>query len=204
MHGLKGDSSSGGVVLKPTVDDFVKDTMFEGMDASIPDVVDTEPMTAKAVDGGDIPSVTNTNAESVEKEARPTVGQGVDDTLDVDIHEVIPEDDGKKKKSKKREHKKSDEAGETSEPKKNLSKEERAAKRASKAEKKAKRAAEKAEEAEAAENVPEEAKESVPEEMMPSVIQPTADEEWLPEHEPQGDNAEETQESDEEDIAICL
>ncbi|GAA0170326.1 hypothetical protein LIER_24615 [Lithospermum erythrorhizon] len=133
MHGLKGDSTSGGDVLKPTLDDFVKDIMFEGMDAAIPDVAD----------GGDIPSVTDTNAETAEKEARPVV-KSVDDILDADIHEVIPEDDGQKKKSKKRKHKKSDEAGKTSEPKKKLSKEERAAKRACKAEKKAKRVAEKA------------------------------------------------------------
>ncbi|GAA0144955.1 hypothetical protein LIER_36041 [Lithospermum erythrorhizon] len=180
IHGLKGDSTSGGDVLKPTVDDFVKDTMVEGMDAAIPNVVDTELVTAKAADGGDIPSVTDTNAETAGKEERPIVGQGVDGTLDADIQEVIPKDDGRKKKSKKRKHKKSVEAGETSEPKKKLSKEERATKRARKAERKAKRDTEKAAEVEATEDdVPEEAEESVPEYVMPSVTQPTVDDECI-------------------------
>ncbi|GAA0149559.1 hypothetical protein LIER_08704 [Lithospermum erythrorhizon] len=87
IHGLKDGSSSGGDVLKPLVDDCVKDNVAEGMDADIPNVVDTEPVTAKAVD------------------------EGVDDILDGDIQEVIPEDVGPKKKSKKRKYKKSADAG---------------------------------------------------------------------------------------------
>ncbi|GAA0153203.1 hypothetical protein LIER_11501 [Lithospermum erythrorhizon] len=48
MHGLKGDSTSGGDVLQPTVDDSAKDNVIEGMDFDIPSVVDTEPVTTKA------------------------------------------------------------------------------------------------------------------------------------------------------------
>ncbi|GAA0156822.1 hypothetical protein LIER_14221 [Lithospermum erythrorhizon] len=105
--------------------------------------------------------------------------------MDIDIQEVIPEDAGHKKKSKKRMHKKIVDAGESSIPKKKLSKEERAAKRARKAERKAKRTAEKAVEAETVEDdVPEEDEESVPEKVMPSITQPTVDDEWLHEREP--------------------
>ncbi|GAA0175214.1 hypothetical protein LIER_28438 [Lithospermum erythrorhizon] len=83
---------------------------------------------------------------SVRRRTEPTVGEGVDDTLNVDIEELeIPEDAGQeKKKSKKRKHKRSADVGERFEPKKKLSKEERAAKRARRAEEKAKKATEKA------------------------------------------------------------
>ncbi|GAA0162985.1 hypothetical protein LIER_18964 [Lithospermum erythrorhizon] len=174
LDGLKDSTPSGGDVPRPSVDDSVKDTIVEGMDADIPSGVDTEPVTAKAADEGMTPSVTYTCVETVANIEEPTLGRGVDDTMDIDIQEK-------------------------------LSKEERVAKRARKAERKAKRAAEKAAEAEAVEDdVPEEAKESVPKKIMPSVTQPTVYDEWLPEHEPQGDNAEETQESDEEDIADVI
>ncbi|GAA0172406.1 hypothetical protein LIER_26242 [Lithospermum erythrorhizon] len=103
------------------------------MDGDIPSVIDTEPVTVKAVDEGVTPTVTGTNDETAGNMERPTFGQDVDDTLNADIHEVIPEDD----------------------------------------------------EVEAAEeDVPEEAEESVLEDAMPSVTQPTADNEWLSEHEP--------------------
>ncbi|GAA0153720.1 hypothetical protein LIER_11891 [Lithospermum erythrorhizon] len=154
--------------------------------------VEPSPVTAKAIGEWMIPSVTNTCAKTAESMERPTVTQGVDNTLDADIQEVTPEDVGQKKKSKKRKHKKMADAGEISEPKKKLSKEERAAKRARKAERKAKRATKKAVEVQAVEdNVPEEAEESIPEEVIPSVTQPAADDEWLPEHESQGGNADE-------------
>ncbi|GAA0158445.1 hypothetical protein LIER_15466 [Lithospermum erythrorhizon] len=104
--------------------------MVEGMDPAIPDAVDTKPVTVKAVDGGAIPSIINTNDETPGKEERPTVDQGVDDNMEADIQEVIPEDVGQKKKSKKIKHKKNVDVGEISEPKRKLSKEERKAKRA--------------------------------------------------------------------------
>ncbi|GAA0146178.1 hypothetical protein LIER_36269 [Lithospermum erythrorhizon] len=172
------------------------------MDADIPSIVDTKPVTVKVADEGMTPSVTDTDVETAGNMERPTVGQGVDDTLDADIQEVIPEDAGKKRKSMKRKHKKSTDVGESSKPKKKLSKEERKSKREMKAERRAKTAAEEA--ADADDDVPEGAKESVLEDVMPSVTQPTADDEWLPEHEPQGDNAKETQESNEEDIAVVI
>ncbi|GAA0157383.1 hypothetical protein LIER_14661 [Lithospermum erythrorhizon] len=57
----------------------------------------------------------------------------------------------------------------------------------------------------AEDDVPEEAKESVPEEVRPSVVQLAVDDEWLSEHEPQGDNAdEEVQESDVEDMVDVI
>ncbi|GAA0143876.1 hypothetical protein LIER_04456 [Lithospermum erythrorhizon] len=121
-------------------------------------------------------------------------------------HEVISEDVGQKKKSKKRKHKKSADDGESFVPKKTLSKEERAAKKSRKAEMRARRVAQKAADTEAAEDdVPEEVEEFVPKEVRPSVIQPYVDDEWLPEHEPHGDNADEkAQESDDEDIAAVI
>ncbi|GAA0184563.1 hypothetical protein LIER_31851 [Lithospermum erythrorhizon] len=138
LNRVKDSTPSGGDVLRPSIDDSVKDTVAKGMDANIPSVVDTEPVTAKVVDEGVIPSVFDKDTETVGNIEEPTVGRGVDDTMDANIQEVIPKDGGQKKKSKKRKHKKSVEAGESSVPKKNLSKEERAGKRARKAERKAK------------------------------------------------------------------
>ncbi|GAA0140279.1 hypothetical protein LIER_01659 [Lithospermum erythrorhizon] len=168
MHGLNGDSTSRGDVLKPTIDDFVKDTMVEGMDAAIQDAVDTESVIAKAADRGDVLSVTDTNAETAGKEERPTIGQGVV-TMEADIQEVIPENAGQKKKSKKRKHKKSVDIGEIFEPKKKLSKEERKAKIARKVERRAKRAAE--EVVDADDEVHEEAEDHVQEHEVPYGVQ---------------------------------
>ncbi|GAA0141273.1 hypothetical protein LIER_02453 [Lithospermum erythrorhizon] len=148
--------------MRPSVDDAVEDTIAKGMYADILSIIDIEPVTTKATDEGVIRSVTD--AETAGSIERPTVSQGIDDTLDVDIQEVIPEEGSQKKKSKKRKHKKMVDASETSEPKNKLSKEEKAAKRARKVERKDNRAVEKAAEAEAAEDdVSEEAEESVPE-----------------------------------------
>ncbi|GAA0148628.1 hypothetical protein LIER_08017 [Lithospermum erythrorhizon] len=151
------------------------DTIAEGMDA-------------------DIPSVTDIEAETARNMERPYVGQGVDDTLDDNFHEVIPEEAGPKKKSKKRKHKKSVDAGESSVPKKKLSKEsvdagessvpkkklskeEKAVKKARKAERRARRAAQEAADAKAIED-------DVPEEVRPSVPQQDVSVEWLPKNEP--------------------
>ncbi|GAA0185556.1 oxidoreductase [Lithospermum erythrorhizon] len=86
------------------------------------------------------PSVVDTSvgiADLPEERVEPNVGEGVTDTLDVDTEGLeILEDAGQgKKKSKKRKHKSGAEkrnvdVGEPSEPKKKLSKEERATKRA--------------------------------------------------------------------------
>ncbi|GAA0173879.1 hypothetical protein LIER_27389 [Lithospermum erythrorhizon] len=120
-----------------------------------------KPVTAKAAGKGVIPSVFDTNDEIARSMERPTAGEGVDDTLDANIQEVIPKDAGQKKKSKKRKHKRSADVGESSEPKKKLSKEERKDKRERKAERKAKMAAE--EEA----DVHEEAEDHVREQEVP-------------------------------------
>ncbi|GAA0142954.1 hypothetical protein LIER_03744 [Lithospermum erythrorhizon] len=146
LNGLKDSTHSGGDVLRPSVDDFVKDTVADGMNADIPSVVDTEPVIAKATDESVIPSVTDKDIEIAEN--IETIGRGVDDTMDVDIQEVISEDAGQKKKSKKRKHKKSADIGESSVPMKKLSKEERAAKKARKAERRARKATQEAAEEE--------------------------------------------------------
>ncbi|GAA0150120.1 hypothetical protein LIER_09131 [Lithospermum erythrorhizon] len=44
----------------------------------------------KNLNGGDIPNVTYTDAETARQEKRSIVVQGDDDTMDVDIKEVIP------------------------------------------------------------------------------------------------------------------
>ncbi|GAA0153941.1 hypothetical protein LIER_12059 [Lithospermum erythrorhizon] len=144
------------------------------MDPNIPSDIDTESVNAKAADVGVTPSLTDSDVETAANMERPT--------------EVISKDTGQKKRSKKRKHKKSVDAGESSVPKKKLSKEERTAKKARKAEGRGRRVAQKEADAEAAEdNVPEEAEESVPEEMRSFDVQLVVD--------------EEAQESDEEDIA---
>ncbi|GAA0183559.1 hypothetical protein LIER_30946 [Lithospermum erythrorhizon] len=138
-----------------------------------------------------IPSVTDTEAETAGNMERPSVGHGIDDTLDDDIHEVFPEDAGPKKKSKKRKHKNNTDASEPSVHKKKLSKEERAVKRARKAERRATKAAEAkiAQDNDVKEVVCEET-----EELIPHVVQPSVDDEWLPNHEPQGDNEDDQDE----------
>ncbi|GAA0143722.1 hypothetical protein LIER_04335 [Lithospermum erythrorhizon] len=176
-------------VIESSVADMSEAT--DALDPSVnPSVEDTtEHVTAKSADEGVLPSVTGTEAETAGNMERPSIGQGFDDTLDDDIHEVIPEDVDPKKKSKKRKHKKSVDAGESFEPKRKLSKEERKAKRARKAKRRARRTAQ--EDVDVNNDVPEEAEETVPEEVRPSVVQPDTDDEWLPEHEPQGNNADE-------------
>ncbi|GAA0160597.1 hypothetical protein LIER_17116 [Lithospermum erythrorhizon] len=126
----------------------------------------------------DIPSDVDIGVEIAEGMERPTEGQGVEDTLGEDIQEVIPEDDGQKKKSKKRKHKKSADVGIASEPKHKLRDDD------------------------VEEVVLEEAE---TEEVARPVNHPTVDDEWLPEHKPQGDNTEEeARESEDEDIAAVI
>ncbi|GAA0153751.1 hypothetical protein LIER_37729 [Lithospermum erythrorhizon] len=149
-----------------------------------------------------IPSVTDIEAEIVGNMEGPSVGHGVDGTLDDDIHEVFPEDAGPKKKSKKRKHKNNPDASEPFVPKKKLSKEERAAKRARKAETRAMTAAKAkvTQDNDVEEVVPEETEEAI----LP-VVQPSVDDDWLPEHEPQGDNEDDqAEESDKEDVAAVM
>ncbi|GAA0183441.1 hypothetical protein LIER_30850 [Lithospermum erythrorhizon] len=190
LEGLKNSAPTGGDVLEPNVDDSGKDPVVEGMDTDIPTVVDTEPVIAKAADEGVIPSVSDKDVETARNIERPTIGQGVDDTMDANIQEVIPEDVGQKKKSKKTKHKKSADAGESFVPKKKLSKEERVVKKARKSERRARRVAQEA------------AKE---EEVVPPVTQPAVDDEWLPEHEPQrGDSQEKVQDSDSKDVVVVM
>ncbi|GAA0154090.1 hypothetical protein LIER_37801 [Lithospermum erythrorhizon] len=142
LDGLKDSTPLEGDVLELSV----ADTIDEGMDAEIPCVVDTE-------------AETDGNLE------RPYAGHGVDDTLDDDIHEVIPEEAGPKKKYKKRKHRKSANADESSMPMKKLSKEEKAAKKARKAERRARRVAQEVADGEVVED-------DVPKEVRPSVPQP--------------------------------
>ncbi|GAA0160835.1 hypothetical protein LIER_17297 [Lithospermum erythrorhizon] len=132
-----------------------------------------------------IPSVTDTEAETTGNMERPSIGHGVDDTWDDDIDEVFPKDAGSRNKSKKRKHKNNTDASEPSVPKKKLGKKERAAKRVRKPERRARKDAEAktAQENDVEEVVPEETEEAIP-----PVIQPSVDDEWLPEHEPQDDN----------------
>ncbi|GAA0155797.1 hypothetical protein LIER_38155 [Lithospermum erythrorhizon] len=146
LNGLKDSTPSGGDVLRPSVDDSIKDTVADGMDTDIPSVVDIEPVTTKAADEGVIPSVTNKDTETAGNIEKPSIGRGVDDTMDADIQE------------------------------KKLSKEERAVKKSRKVEMRARRAAQ-----EAAEE----------EEVVPPITQLAVDDEWLPEHEPQGGDAQE-------------
>ncbi|GAA0178579.1 hypothetical protein LIER_29857 [Lithospermum erythrorhizon] len=152
------------------------------------------------------PSVTDTCVETTERLERSTVGQGVGDTLDANL-DINPKVAGhEKKKSKKRKHKKVANDGESSEPKKKLCKEERAAKKARKVERRARRGAQEAAETDVAEDViPEEAEESVPEEVIPPVTKLSGDDKWLPDHEPQGEDAQEdVQDSDTEDVAVVM
>ncbi|GAA0166772.1 hypothetical protein LIER_21853 [Lithospermum erythrorhizon] len=109
-------------------------------------------------------------AEPAGNMERPSVGHGIDDTLDDDIHEVIPDDADPKKKSKKRKHKNNVDVFESSVPKKKQSKEEKAAKRAKKAERGAGRAAQEATDNEAAGD-------NVPGKVRPSVVQPAVSDE---------------------------
>ncbi|GAA0165107.1 hypothetical protein LIER_20592 [Lithospermum erythrorhizon] len=177
LNGLKDSTPLGGAMMRPSVNDSVKENSVDGMDADIPSVVDIEPVTAKATENV-TPSVTDTGAD--------TVGQDDIDSVDARVEHVIPEKASQeKKKSKKRRLRKLADTIETSKPTKKLSKEERAAKKARKAERRARKAAEAktVEDNDVEEVVPEETKEATP-----LVDQPSVDDEWLPEHEPQGDN----------------
>ncbi|GAA0159515.1 hypothetical protein LIER_16269 [Lithospermum erythrorhizon] len=167
----------------------VRDTAMEDPDGmtsmDVPSVGGTEDVTAGR---GDVtPSVTDNCVGDIglsEEMAEPTVGDGVAHTLntkDVEFHEASSQE---RKKSKKRKHKKSADEGESSESKKKLSKEERAAKSGRRAERKAIRATE-----EAAEDDVQE----VSEEQVLVVEQSNVFDEWLPEQEQQGDNAEEAE-----------
>ncbi|GAA0178278.1 hypothetical protein LIER_29818 [Lithospermum erythrorhizon] len=98
-------------------------------------------------------------------------------------------------------------SAETSEPKKKLSKKEKATKRARKAKRRARKVAETkaTEDDDVEEVVLEETEESDPEKVIPLVGQPSVDDEWLPEHEPQGDNEDkEADESNKEDVATMI
>ncbi|GAA0150636.1 hypothetical protein LIER_37151 [Lithospermum erythrorhizon] len=194
MHGLKDGSTTRGYVLESHVDDCGKDTVDEGMDADIPSVVDPDHVITKAADEGVTPSVNDTDAETAGNMERPTGEQGVDDTMDTDIQEVIHEDTGQKK-SKKRKHQKNTDVGKSSKPKKKLSKEERATKKARKVERRARRVAQ--EDVDVDDDVHEEVEDRIQKHEVPPIMHTTIDDDWLPEHELQGDNAEETQESDE-------
>ncbi|GAA0145852.1 hypothetical protein LIER_05944 [Lithospermum erythrorhizon] len=66
----------GGAVVRPYVDDFVKDTGVDSMDADTTSVADIEHVTAVAIENV-TPSVTDTGAD--------TVGQDGIDTVDADI-----------------------------------------------------------------------------------------------------------------------
>ncbi|GAA0152989.1 hypothetical protein LIER_37603 [Lithospermum erythrorhizon] len=92
-------------------------------------------------------------------------------------------------------------AGESSKPRRKLSKEERTVKRARKAKRRARKAAEKAADA----DVHDEAKDHVPKEEVPPIVQPTVSDKWLSEYEQQYGNAEEeAQESNEEDVVVVI
>ncbi|GAA0169550.1 hypothetical protein LIER_24006 [Lithospermum erythrorhizon] len=82
---LKDSTLSRGDVMKSFVDDSIKDIVDEGMHADLPSVFDTKPVIVKATGEGVIPSVTNTVVETAGSMERPTVSQGIDDTLNADI-----------------------------------------------------------------------------------------------------------------------
>ncbi|GAA0162298.1 hypothetical protein LIER_18421 [Lithospermum erythrorhizon] len=162
VDGLMENVPPGGDVVSPTVIDAVNDPVVgetvtpsvrdtnmedaEGMDFYVPSATGFEDVTAGGAKEGMIPCVADSGVKTVDLPERsaPIVSQGVEETLDADLEDVVPEDAGKEKKSKKMKHKKVADDGEPSEPKKKLSKEERAAKCARKTERKARRAVEKA------------------------------------------------------------
>ncbi|GAA0150390.1 hypothetical protein LIER_09343 [Lithospermum erythrorhizon] len=120
------------------------------------------------------------------KNVKGPMSQEEIDTMDANIEDMTPEKASQeKKKSKKRKLRKLADTVETSEPKKKLSKEERAAKRARKAERRARKVVEAktAQDNDVEEVVPEDT-----EEVIPPVLQPSIEDEWLSEYEPQGDN----------------
>ncbi|GAA0169910.1 hypothetical protein LIER_24290 [Lithospermum erythrorhizon] len=194
LNGLKDSTPLWGAVMRPFVDDSIKNTGADNMDVDIPSVADIEPVTAEAIKNM-TPSVTNTGAE--------TVGQDGIDTVDADVKDVIHEKAIRETmKFKKRRLRKLVDSAETYKPKKKLSKEERASNRARKAERRARKVAEAktTEDNDVEEVVPEETEEAIP-----PVDQPSVDDEWLPEHEPQGDNEDDqADESGKEDVAAVV
>ncbi|GAA0139332.1 hypothetical protein LIER_00898 [Lithospermum erythrorhizon] len=176
------------VVERPSNDDLVETVT--------PSVRDTGMEDAKDMESVDIPSVPGTNdltagntdmipsaadngddvADLPEEIAEPTVAEGINNTVNVDIEDLeIPDDASQeKKRSKKMKHKSTTDrrdadVGESSKPKKKLSKEDKVSKRAWRAERKARNAAEKAAEEEVVEeDVQEETEEQVVEEQMPT------------------------------------
>ncbi|GAA0152241.1 hypothetical protein LIER_10769 [Lithospermum erythrorhizon] len=170
------------------------DTIAKGMDTDIPSVDDIELVTVAATEKV-TPSVIDTAIE--------TVGQEEIDTMDDDVEDMTPEKARQqKKKSKKRRLRKLADTAENSEPKKKLSKEDRAAKRARKVERRARKAAEAktGQDNNVEEVMPEET-----EEVIPPVVQPSIDDEWLPEHEQQGDNEDDqSEESDKDDVDAVM
>ncbi|GAA0160646.1 hypothetical protein LIER_17154 [Lithospermum erythrorhizon] len=90
----KTTEPSGGDELELSVSDSVKDTSVEGINVDIPSATDIMKETVEPIDESINPSVVDTGAEIAEGMERPTVGQGVDDTLDDDIQVVIPEEVG--------------------------------------------------------------------------------------------------------------
>ncbi|GAA0179099.1 hypothetical protein LIER_29930 [Lithospermum erythrorhizon] len=189
------------VVSEKSVGDVGEDVPEgDGVDVCLPDDIVTEgvkiPSTKELGENVD-PSVKDTvdglkdGSSSWGDVLDPTINESVKDTtvesMDVDRSAVAGIEPVTAKPA--------------DEPKKKLSKEEREAKRARKAERRVKRAAEKVADV----NVHEEAEDHVPEEDVPPANQPTIDDEWLPEHEPQDGNAdEEAQEYDEEDIVVVI
>ncbi|GAA0148721.1 hypothetical protein LIER_08087 [Lithospermum erythrorhizon] len=115
-------------VLEPSI----ANTITECMDNDIPSIDGIEPVIASAI-GKVTPSVTDTATETVDQEEI--------DTMDADVEDMTLEKASQeKKKSNKRRLRKLADTVETSEPKKKLSKEKRAAKRDRKAERRSRNA----------------------------------------------------------------
>ncbi|GAA0173489.1 hypothetical protein LIER_41535 [Lithospermum erythrorhizon] len=131
------------LVMVENVTPCVRDIAMEDDDGmtsmDVPSAAGTDGLTAGREDV--TPSIDNTGVDTaslLEERIDPIVGEGVTDTVNVDIEELeVPEDVfHEKKKSKKRKHKSGADTREPSEPKKKLSKEERATKIARRAERK--------------------------------------------------------------------
>ncbi|GAA0171914.1 hypothetical protein LIER_25845 [Lithospermum erythrorhizon] len=82
VDGMKDSTSIGGDVLQPSVNDSVIDTGMKGIDANIPSVEDVKNATVEA---------TKNVTLSVIDIGVDTVDQDGDDTLNVDVEDVIPE-----------------------------------------------------------------------------------------------------------------
>ncbi|GAA0142391.1 hypothetical protein LIER_03299 [Lithospermum erythrorhizon] len=144
MDRWKDSTSLAKDVLEPSVANITT----EGMDTKYDDL---EPVTIEATDAA---------------------GQEEIETMNDDVEGMTPEKKRlEKKKSNKRKYRKLTDVG-TSEPKKKLSKEEKAAKRARKAERRGRKAAK------ANASQKNEVEEVMPEEVIPRVGQPSVDDEW--------------------------